>query len=142
MKFFGLQVRVCLRTLVLILSILQVSGLYAQERAGLVRGEVHNANNEPLAGVSVVIRNARTNFTTGTSTDSSGNFVFSRLTPGGPYSLTFTMVGFEKQTLGGYNLKESATLSLVVKMTQSGASLDQVVVVGYGTLKRKDLTGS
>ncbi|HEY6899534.1 MAG TPA: TonB-dependent receptor, partial [Puia sp.] len=89
-----------------------------------------------------VIRNTRTNFTTGTMTDTSGNFSFSRLSAGGPYSLTFSMVGFEKQTLGGYNIKTDATLSLVVKMVQAAGSMDQVVVVGYGTQKKKDLTGS
>lgn len=142
MKIFGPQLRACLRALILIIMIFRLPDLYAQERVSLVKGAVHNNNNEPLQGVSVVIRNAKTNFTTGTSTDSSGNFSFSRLAPGGPYSLTFTMVGFDKQTMGGYNLKEDATLSLVVKMVPSGNSLDQVVVVGYGTLKRKDLTGS
>lgn len=95
-----------------------------------------------MSGVTVVIRNTRTNFTTGTSTDNDGNFSFSGLTSGGPYSLTFSMVGFEKQILGGYNIKSDATLSLVVKMVQTASSLDQVVVVGYGTQKRKDLTGS
>ena len=142
MKIFSPQARCYLHALLLIVFIFQLSGLYAQEQGSLVKGAVHASNNEPLGGVSVVIRNAKTNFTTGTTTDSTGNFIFSRLAPGGPYSLTFSMVGFEKQTLGGYSLKQDATLSLVVKMVQSGSSLDQVVVVGYGTLKRKDLTGS
>jgi TonB-linked SusC/RagA family outer membrane protein len=128
--------------LLFLLALFTFPQLDAQAQGSLVKGAVHAANNEPLSGVSVVIRNAKTNFTTGTTTDSSGNFIFSRLSSGGPYSLTFSMVGFEKQTLGGYNLKQDATLSLVVKMVPAGNSLDQVVVVGYGTLKRKDLTGS
>jgi len=123
------------------ITLFSLPDVNAQAQDCLIKGAVHAANNEPLSGVSVVIRNARTNFTTGTTTDSSGNFIFSRLSSGGPYSLTFSMVGFEKQTLGGYNLKQNAALSLVVKMVSAGNSLDEVVVVGYGTLKRKDLTG-
>jgi TonB-linked SusC/RagA family outer membrane protein len=107
-----------------------------------VKGVVQNNNNEPLSGVSIIIRNTNTNFTSGTSTDSSGNFTFSRIASGGPYSFTFSTVGFEDQVLSGYNIKENVTLSLMVKMKSTSATLDQVVVVGYGTQRRKDLTGS
>lgn len=116
--------------------------LLAQSAPSLVKGVVQNNNNEALAGVSVIIRNTKTNFTSGTSTDSSGGFTFSRVPSGGPYSFTFSNVGFEVQTLAGYNIKDNAILSLVVKMRPNAANLDQVVVVGYGTQKRKDLTGS
>jgi hypothetical protein len=102
--------------LILLISIFTVPDLKARGQGSLVKGVVHNLNNEPLSGVSVVIRNAKTNFTTGTTTDSSGNFSFSGLTSGGPYKLTFSKVGFEKQTMGGYTIKPDATLSLVVKM--------------------------
>jgi TonB-linked SusC/RagA family outer membrane protein len=142
MKLNGCKSTGALYALILFISIFTLFDLHAQGQGSLVKGVVHNSNNEPLAGVSVVIRNTKTNFTTGTTTDSSGHFSFSRISSGGPYSFTFSMVGFDKQTLGGYNIKPDATLSLVVKLVQSGASLDQVVVVGYGTLKRKDLTGS
>lgn len=143
MKISGRKSRGCLYALIFLISIFQLPAVYAQNESGsTVKGAVHNINNEPMSGVTVVIRNTRTNFTTGTSTDNDGNFSFSGLTSGGPYSLTFSMVGFEKQILGGYNIKSDATLSLVVKMVQTASSLDQVVVVGYGTQKRKDLTGS
>src|SRR5260221_11567169 len=128
MKFNGCKSRSTLYALILFISIFTLPYLNAQGQGSLVKGVVHNSNNEPLSGVSVVIRNTKTNFITGTTTDSSVNFSFSRISSGGPYSLTFSMVGFEKQTLGGYNIKPDATLSLVVKLTQAGASLDQVVV--------------
>lgn len=120
----------------------QSSGLYSQDKSSLVKGMVQNNNNEPLPGVSVIIRNAKTNVTSGTSTDSLGNFSFSRISSGGPYTFTFSMVGYENQTLTGYNIKPEITLSLTTRLVQSNESLDQVVVVGYGTQKRKDLTGS
>ncbi len=121
---------------------LQPSAVNAQVRTSLVKGMVQDNNGQPLTAVSVIIKNAKTNFTSGTSTDSAGIFTFSGISAGGPYSFTFSTVGYEYQVLSGYNIKEDITLSLVVKMSQSSASLDQVVVVGYGTQKRKDLTGS
>ena len=114
----------------------------AQAKNSLVKGFVQSNENDPIAGVSVILRNTKSNFTLGTSTDSTGNFTFARIPAGGPYSFTFSTVGFETQTLSGYNIKDDITLSLMVKMKATSASLDQVVVVGYGTQKRKDLTGS
>ncbi len=56
---------------------LKVSYVFAQEKPSLVKGIVTDNNNEPLSGVSVIIRNTKTNFTAGTTTDSPGNFTFS-----------------------------------------------------------------
>ena len=123
-------------------SILSVFALQAQNKPGLVSGLVTNASGDPVGSVSVVIRNAKTNFTTGTSTDSLGRFAFSSLSPGGSYSFVFSNVGYETQTLSGYTIKEDGPLSLIIKLKDNTSNLDQVVVVGYGTLKRKDLTGS
>lgn len=114
----------------------------AQAKPSLVKGIVQNSTGETLPAVSVIIRNTKTNFTAGTSTDSLGTFTFSRITPGGPYSFTFSAVGYEPQTLSGYNIKEDITLSLAIKMAAASTALEQVVVVGYGTQKRKDLTGA
>jgi TonB-linked SusC/RagA family outer membrane protein len=128
--------------LVFLLFILTSANLTAQEKISLVKGVVQNDNNEPLGGVSVILRNIKTNFTLGTSTDSSGIFNFLRVPAGGPYSFTFSTVGFETQSLSGYNIKDDITLSLRVKMKSTVASLDQVIVIGYGTQQKRDLTGA
>ncbi|MDQ3847232.1 MAG: SusC/RagA family TonB-linked outer membrane protein, partial [Bacteroidota bacterium] len=122
--------------------VLQPFAAKAQEKTSLVKGMVHGARNEPLAGVSVIVRNAKTNFTSGTSTDTTGVFTLSRVPSGGPYSFSFSMVGYESQTLSGYTIKEDAALSLIVEMKPSAGSMDQVVVVGYGTQRKRDVTGS
>lgn len=124
------------------LFILQFTNVNAQKTQSLVKGIVTDNNGAPLPGVSVIIKNTKTNFTAGTSTDTTGTFTFTRVSNGGPYSFTFSIVGYENQLLSGYNIKEDITLSPIIKMTSTAASLDQVVVVGYGTQKRKDLTGS
>ncbi|HMF71275.1 MAG TPA: SusC/RagA family TonB-linked outer membrane protein, partial [Flavitalea sp.] len=142
MKFNLPEFRASLYALVFLIPFFQPADLTAQEASSLVKGAVQNTTNEPLLGVSVVLKNSKTNFTSGTTTDSAGNFSFSGIAPGGPYTFTFSMVGFENQTLAGYNIKPGATISLVVNLVPSSGSLDQVVVVGYGTQKKKDLTGS
>ena len=127
------------KTLVLLLL---VNSVNAQEKSSMVTGIVQGNSNELLSGVTVTARNLKTNFATGTATDSSGLFTFSRLPSGGPYSFKFTIIGYEEQTLSGYNIKEGASLSLAVKLAKSNKTLDQVVVIGYGTQKRKDVTGA
>ncbi len=136
------NLKVAFHALMFFIFTLHAFNLSAQEKSSLVKGLVTTNNGDPIAGVSVIVRNTKTNFTAGTSTDSSGNFTFTRVSPGGPYSFTFSNVGFETQALGGYNIKDDITLSLIVKLRENVANLDQVVVVGYGTQRRKDLTGS
>ncbi len=142
MRFHLLKSGLTCYALMFIVFILHASALHAQQRSSSVKGVVTNNNGDPIGGVSVIVRNTKTNFTVGTSTDSSGIFTFSAISSGGPYSFTFSNVGFENQTLSGYNIKENAPLSLTIRMKESSATLDQVVVVGYGTQRRKDLTGS
>ncbi|HEY6900127.1 MAG TPA: TonB-dependent receptor plug domain-containing protein, partial [Puia sp.] len=131
--------RACLFALLILLYALPAN---AQQKNSLVKGIVQSTANQPLTGVTVVIRNTASNFTAGTSTDSTGQFSFSGITPGGPYSFTFSMVGFENQTLTGYRIRQDITLSLVVRMKETAGSLDQVVVVGYGSQKKRAVTGS
>jgi len=121
---------------------LSATSSWAQERTSLVKGIIQDYDNNAVSGVSVVMRNTKNNFTAGVIADSSGVFTFSRIPSGGPYSFTFSAVGYESQTLSGYTIKEDIVLSLVVKMKSVTSTLNDVVVVGYGISKKKDLTGS
>jgi TonB-linked SusC/RagA family outer membrane protein len=114
----------------------------AQQTTSVVKGIVKGAANEQLSGVSVIIRHSKTNFTSGTTTDTAGVFNFSGVPAGGPYTFSFSMVGYEPQMLTGYNLKESTVFSMVVELKTAAGSLDQVVVVGYGTQRKVSLTNS
>jgi TonB-linked SusC/RagA family outer membrane protein len=129
-------------TLVLLQLILGSSDVNAQKNTNLVKGVVRNGKNVPVQGVSVVIKNSRTNFTAGTTTDSSGIFNFLSIPSGGPYAFIFSNVGYETQTLSGYNISSNINLSLLIKMNESSSVLDPVVVVGYGTQKRSEITGA
>jgi len=128
--------------LLLISPILLPISAQAQEAPGAVTGVVHDANNKPVAGVTVVVRNTKTNYSAGTDTDTSGVFTFSRLPAGGPYSFSISAIGYQAQTLSGYTLKAASSLSIVVELKETSTNLDAVVVVGYGTQKKGTVTSS
>lgn len=96
-----------------------------------ISGRVTSADNEPLIGVTVMEKGTKT----GTSTDADGKFV---LTVSNPDAiLAFRYVGYQSRDIP---LNNRSTVTLVLK-TQDSA-LNEVVVIGYGTTTRKDLTGS
>lgn len=96
-----------------------------------VRGRVANAEGTPLQGVSVLIRGT----TTGSTTNSEGRFSIN--VPDNRTVLEFSSVGFEPQTVTVGNQTE-----INITLISSAAGLDQVVVVGYGTRRKSDLTGA
>tara|TARA_R110002051_G_scaffold263759_2_gene323607 strand:- start:28677 stop:31880 length:3204 start_codon:yes stop_codon:yes gene_type:complete len=114
-------------TLILIL-LLNVS-LFAQD-GYTVTGTVIDNTNIPVPGANVVIENT----TTGTSTDFDGNFSIN--VKNGDV-LVFSSIGFStnKVTISGQK-----TLKIV--LAEDSAQLDEVVVVGYGTVKKSHLTGA
>ena len=116
--------------------------LFAQTAAGSVRGMVLGTNDQPSAGASVLIRNSRTNFSAGTSTDSTGGFSFARVPVSGAYTLSISAVGYETQTLSNVTVKEGENPALQISLKGNVANLEQVVVVGYGTQRKSDVTGS
>ena len=94
-----------------------------------VKGSVKDASGEPIIGASVLI-NGTSN---GTVTDLDGNFSLS-VQPG--QTLTISYIGYKKQQV-------TAQDNMVITMQDDAAqSLNEVVVIGYGVVKKKDLTGS
>lgn len=111
----------------------------AQQNSTL-KGTVSGENNQPVSEVSVVVLNTQTKFTSGTKTDAAG--VFTVNVPAGSYELTFSSVGYESQTLRSYSLKAGETATVNVSMKASAGNLDQVVVVGFATQRKVNLTGA
>ena len=93
-----------------------------------VSGTVLDANGEPLIGVSVL----ETGTNNGVVTDYDGNFA---LTVKQGAKLTFSYVGYLSQTLAAAN-------GMKVTLEEDNKVLNEVVVVGYGTMRRKDVTSS
>ena len=142
MRSTALRSRVIVMPLLFLSQLLFLSPTHAQQKNSTVRGVVSNEKNQPLVHVTVVARNTKTNFAAGASTDTGGVFTFTNLPAGGPYNFSFSGVGYLAQDLNGYTLKDDASLSLVVTLHEFESTLDQIVVVGYGTRKRSEVTSS
>ena len=63
MRFNGLKSRVYIIALTFLLCTYTISTLHAQERPSVIKGKVIDKMDQPLAGVSVIVRNTKTNFT-------------------------------------------------------------------------------
>ncbi|GAA4799301.1 TonB-dependent receptor [Olivibacter ginsenosidimutans] len=96
-----------------------------------VRGVVRDETGEPMVGVSISVQ---ANPGLGTRTDNEGRFSLN-IPP--QAVLIVSYLGYQKQEVA-YN----GQASLTITMKPDEAALDEVVVVGYGTVKRQDFTGS
>ena len=116
---------------------------FSQKKMPAVSGIVQSEQGELLSGVTVMVRNQDNSFTRTVTSDDKGIFTLSSLGKGsGPFSFTFTVVGYEKKVLTGYAYKDGEVITLAVRLHQTDKSLSDVVVVGYGTEKRANLTGA
>jgi TonB-dependent starch-binding outer membrane protein SusC len=104
---------------------------YGQEKK--VSGKVTDENGTPMDNVSVVVKGQ----TQGTVTDASG--VYSLNVPGDNTVLVFSYAGYVSQEM---NTSGKTTINLQLTPDAKKAGLEEVVVVGYGTQKKRDLTGS
>jgi len=115
-----------------IFLLLLISALTVKSQNVQVSGRVTGEDSSGLAGVTVSIKGNRSKAVV---TDANGNFSIS--VPTGKETLVFTYVGFTDQEVSVDN-----RTNLNVSMTVASKSLNDVVVVGYGTVKRKDVTGA
>ena len=95
-----------------------------------VNGTVKDATGEPMIGVTV---SAGGNV--GAVTDLDGNFTISNVSPSA--ALTISYVGYKTQTV-----KVGSQKNLNIVLEEDNTTLEDVVVIGYGTMKRRDLTGA
>ncbi len=96
-----------------------------------IRGTVSDSENgDPLIGVNVTVKGS----TTGTVTDIDGKF---EIQASAGAVLVFSYIGYRSSE---YTLGEETSVTILLE--QDAAQLDEVVVIGYGSQKKKDLTGS
>ena len=93
-----------------------------------ITGKVSNEKGEPLEGVSVMVKST----SQGTTTDNKGNF---QLNVPANDSLVVSLVGYD-------SIVVAAKPQLKITMFGTNNTLNDVVVIGYGTQRRKELTGS
>ena len=115
------------RLALLVLFTLFVGSLSAQT----IKGNVKDSNGEPVIGATVLEKGTKNNATV---TDIDGNFSI-KLTGNNPLQISY--IGMETKTV------ETAGKSTInVKLEDETTNLEDLVVIGYGSVRRKDLTGS
>ncbi|MGV3640908.1 MAG: SusC/RagA family TonB-linked outer membrane protein [Adhaeribacter sp.] len=116
----------------LLLLLLAVFTLASARGQGLqLSGKITNESGEALPGVTVLLKGTQN----GTTTDASGNF--SLAVPDGTGTLIISFVGYTTREEPINNRS-----SLQISLQPDAKALEEVVVVGYGTQKRSDVTGS
>ena len=101
---------------------------YAQKT---VTGTVKDATGEPMIGVSILVDGT----TNGGVTDFDGNFSIKNVPENGILKISY--IGYKDQKI---NVAGKSSLDIILE--EDNTTLEDVVVIGYGTMKRKDLTGS
>ncbi len=122
-----------LKKLSRLITLLFVVGLFIAlpsnaQNSSNVTGTVVDASGEPLIGVSVMIKGT----TSGSVTDLDGHF---NVPASAGKTLVFSYVGYTSKELAARN-------GMKVTLAENSKVLDEVVVVGYGTMKKSDVTGS
>lgn len=129
--FEGTEVRYTVLDKKIILSTeLETSTQGVQQEGNVVKGKVVDANGEPVIGAT--IKEVGTD--NGTVTDVDGNFTIKTQADA---TLEVSFIGYQSQTLKAVTGKE-----LAITLKEDTEMLDEVVVVGYGTQKKIDLTGA
>lgn len=110
---------------------LSFMGLIVSAQSYEIKGTVADTNGTPLPGVTIIVKNT----TKGVSTDFDGNFTISNVNNG--ETLVFSFMG--------YQTKEHLVVNsnfIAITLTEDTQTLDEVVVVGYGTQTKKEITGA
>jgi len=116
-------------TCLLIVFLSGFFGAYAQSFS--VSGTITDENKMPLLGVNVIVKNE----SRGTTTDFDGNYTVQNISSGDV--LQFSYLGFQTQEI---TVNDQQTINVTLQ-TDSEA-LNEVVVIGYGTQSRKEITGA
>jgi len=120
-----------IRNLILGLFLFMPVALFSQAR--IINGTVSDINNEPLAGVNVMVKGTKI----GTMSDSEGNFSLKLQKPEGAV-LVFSFIGMETE-----EIKVSGEdLFHTIRMKESELSIEQTVITGYSQTTTKKMTGS
>ncbi len=118
------------KSFILVALCFMLSAVTAWAQSRVITGTVTDDTNQPLPGVAVVIPGT----TIGTVTDFEGNY---SLNVGDAKKVSFSFIGFtnHEEVINGRS-------SISVQMKSDSKELDDVVVVGYGVMKKSDLSGS
>ena len=102
----------------------------APQQSSTIRGKVIDTNGDPVIGANIVEKGT----TNGTTTDVEGNFSINAKSGS---TLVITFIGYVRE-----EVKANGGRRMEIILQEDSETLEEVVVVGYGTMKKADLTGS
>jgi hypothetical protein len=114
------------------LTFLMLTGIssFAQVTTSAVSGKISDAKGESLPGATVQVVYQPTNASSGIATNLEGRYTIVNLTPGGPYEITISFVGYKSEKFNDVYLKLGETLKLDVTLQDEAQQLGEVTVVG------------
>ena len=129
MKQKDISKRICSFYMIIFMLMIPIYGIWAQSPLN-ISGKVVDGNNEPMIGATVRIKGQQT----GTITDMDGLFSIRAQEKD---VLLFSYIGYARQ-----EMEASKANGATIILTEDGKALEEVVVVGYATQKKVNLTGS
>jgi len=129
--FAGTDVNFTIKDRIIVLFSVTNNEQQSSQQQKSVSGKVTDSSGSPLPGVSIVVKGT----TKGVITDANGSYSLTNVPENA--TLQFSFVGMKAQEIG-----VTGKTSLNVKMEDETVGIEEVVAVGYGTMKKSDVTGS
>lgn len=107
-----------------------------------VKGTVLDEKGAGMPGVTIAVTNNADKKQFTTMSDEAGIFTLEHTEAGSSYDFIFTAVGYENDTVSRFKVNEGDNNSMLVRMKISSKSLNDVIVVGYGTQSKARVTGA
>ncbi len=104
----------------------------AQTTTSAISGKISDAKGDGLPGATVQVTYKPTNTSYGVVTNGEGRYFLPNLTPGGPYEIAVTFVGYKTEQYNDVNLKLGETQKLDAVLLDEAQQLNEVTVVGVG----------
>ncbi|MEB8330343.1 TonB-dependent receptor [Flavobacteriaceae bacterium KMM 6897] len=120
-----------IRGLILLIAFLMFQATTHAQNNISIKGSVEDVDGVPLPGASIVVKGSQR----GTQTDFDGNFVVDNVSP--QATLLISYIGFISREMA-----VAGNTSLRIILEADAQALDEVVLIGYGSMKSKDLTSS
>lgn len=124
-----------------LLAMLCAMSVQAQEKAQL-SGIVTTERGEALNGVSITVTSADAKEKQTLTSGDKGVFTINNLVPKNRYSFSFSHVGYEPYQVKSFEIKAGINNSLIVRLKETASGLNEIVVIGYGSVKKRDVTGA
>lgn len=124
------------RKILIIMAIFLTSSALVNAQTGSVSGKIVDGKGLPLIGANVVVKGT----TNGTITDIDGNYTIPKVNVG-EQIIVASFIGFSNQE-SSVTIREGQITSVNFTLIEDITTLDELVVIGYGTVKKEDATGS